>query len=111
MTYDNGDGTKDKINGFDDFVRMKKIGNHKQQQREEALKNKNKSVESLQRSNSDLSEQHKDRQALTPERKSGWEGVTSFLLGDPRTRKYIVDQMRIIQGSEKNMREIFTEVK
>ena len=56
MTYDNGDGTKDKINSFDDFVRMKKIGNHKQQQREEALKNKNKSVESLQRSNSDLSE-------------------------------------------------------
>ena len=45
MTYDR-DVAQDKIKCFDDFVRMKKINNVKQQQRDEALKKKSESVES-----------------------------------------------------------------
>ena len=108
MTYEDGEG-REKVRTFDDYVRMKKQRNERlRQQLDKDLKPKNRSLQPSpldERSKSETSEQqHKDRQALTPERKSGWEGVTTFLLGDPRTRKYIVDQVNIMHGREKNMR-------
>ena len=83
MTYKEEEGTE-KLQGFDEYVRLKREQNEKtrlEQTRQPATE-RGGSVEPHSKSE------------LFKDRCSGWQGITNFLLGDPRTRRYVVDQIR-----------------
>ena len=90
MTYQEEDGTE-KLQGFDEYVKLKK------QQAEKERLSKLKSPRDNEKELSESPSKMKiDTKNLFKDRQSGWSGVTNFLLGDPRTRKYVVQQIKLL---------------
>ena len=83
MTYREEEGTE-KLQGFDDYVRLKREQNEKVKPEQTKSPVTERGFRSGPQS----------KKTLFKDRCSGWQGITNFLLGDPRTRRYVVDQIR-----------------
>ena len=108
MTYDGTDANteeKPQISNLADYVGMKKREKLKRLEKEKKKKPRPPSRASSpeQHEGKCEDEQWRERRrALSP----GWQGVTDFIMGDPRTRRYVQEQFKIISKREKKARKL-----